>query len=140
MNKIICYVHGLATSNPGPAAIGVSIVADTNETLATCSYSIGNAYATGASYQAVMVALDTLSQIEGISFSQIHVEVRSDNESVVAELRGTRAVTDPGNVPLYMAIHNLYVTTFPHISFVVFKKLHKNPAVALVEQALDVKK
>lgn len=137
MEKIICCTEGVSRGNPGPAAVGVNITDVSGSVLHEIAQSIGNATVIYAAYHAVMVGLGTLETIFGSETHTLAIELCLTNETVKKQLNAEVAVTDPGLIPLFMAIHNLRVTSFPNLEFVQVATDKNKEACHLGEQALD---
>jgi ribonuclease HI len=137
METIICFTAGEANGNPGPAAIGVYIVGGDGAVLHEVGQGIGNGTATYAAYQAVLVGLQALTQILGSETKTVSIDLRLDNESVQEQLNAKRQITDPGLVPLFVAIHNLCVECFPNLTFTGIPKEQNEGASKLVSGVLD---
>ncbi len=140
MNKVICYTDGGARGNPGPAAIGVYITDEAGTVLKEVGQAIGNSTNNYAEYHAVMVGLETLKQVLGEDTKVTDVEIRLDSELVKKQLNNEYQINEPGLVPLFIAIHNLQVASFPHIFFTQISSELNKEADRLVNEALDGKR
>lgn len=140
MQKIIGYTDGGSRGNPGPAAIGIQIVDENGKVLKEVSECLGNATNNFAEYQAVAVALETLKKMFGPKTNDMHVELRMDSELVKKQLNYEYQIKDPGLVPLFIGIHNLRVSSFPHIQFTHVRREKNKEADRLVNEALDSQK
>jgi ribonuclease HI len=140
MKKVICYTAGGAQGNPGPAAIGVYITDAAGIVLKEVGRTIGNGTNNYAEYHAVMVALETVRQIFDEDTKTTDVEIRLDSELVKKQLNGESQINEPGLVPLFIAIHNLRVASFPNIVFTQIPQEQNTEADRLVNEALDGKR
>ncbi len=131
------YTDGGARGNPGPAAIGVQILDSDGTVLQELSEKIGNATNNFAEYQAVWRALETVKQLYGKKTKDMMFEVRLDSELIQKQLSHEYQVKEPGLVPHFMAIHNLRVSSLPHITFVHVRREKNKEADRLVNEALD---
>jgi ribonuclease HI len=140
MKRVICYTDGGARGNPGPAAIGVYITDEAGTVLKEVGQTIGNSTNNYAEYHAVMVGLETLKQVLGKDTETTMVELRLDSELVKKQLNGEYQINEPGLVPLFIAIHNLRVASFPNIVFSQIPREQNQEADRLVNEALDGKR
>jgi probable phosphoglycerate mutase len=95
--KIIINTDGCSKNNPGPAAIGAILKSERGETVATVSQSIGRATNNVAEYRAIIAALE-----KALALGADQVELRSDSELVVNQLKGRYKVRSTGLRPLYL--------------------------------------
>ena len=140
MEKIIAYTDGGSRGNPGPAAIGVQIQDAAGAVIKEVSEYIGNSTNNFAEYQAVATALETLKKAYGKKTKELTVELRMDSELVKKQLNYEYQIKDPGLVPLFIAIHNLRVANFPHLTLTHVPREKNKEADRLVNEALDAKK
>lgn len=140
MKKVICYTAGGARGNPGPAGIGVYITDEAGAMLREVGETIGNSTNNYAEYYAVMVGLETVKQIFGEDTKTTDVEIRLDSELVKKQLNGESQINEPGLVPLFIAIHNLRVSSFPNIILTHVPRELNKEADRLVNEALDGKR
>jgi len=139
METIICYTAGGARGNPGPAAIGVYITDSAGEMLQEIKQTIGNSTSAFAEYQAVLIGLETLKTMYDDATETIQFEIRLDSELVKKQLNAEYQIKEPGLVPLFIAIHNLRVSAFPHIILTHITQEQNQDAARLVTEALDGK-
>ncbi len=139
MKTIKVYTDGGSRGNPGPAAIGVYVTDENDQVLAEISKSIGNSTNNYSEYQAVAVALESLKKEFGKKTKAMNFDFKLDSELVKKQLTGEYQIKDPGLVPVYMQIHNLLVSNFPHITFTHVPRAQNKNADRLVNQALDKK-
>ncbi|MBP9717487.1 MAG: ribonuclease HI family protein [Candidatus Pacebacteria bacterium] len=137
MEKVICYTDGGARGNPGPAGIGVYIIDEAGKVLTEVKQAIGNATNNFAEYNAVMLGLQTLKAKYGKKSKTTHFEIRLDSELVKKQLNGEYQIKEPGLVPMFIEIHNLRVSTFPHLTFTHVPRTQNKEADRLVNEALD---
>ena len=100
--RLIIYVDGAAEPNPGPGAIGVVVVDEVGRVVAEISRGIGWATNNQAEYKAVIRGLEAAAKM-----GAEHIEVRSDSELVVKQIRGEYRVKNPGLKPLFEQVHQL---------------------------------
>lgn len=133
-HKITVYTDGGARGNPGPAAIGVVI----GEPLGKgYSESIGRATNNVAEYKAIIFALKKTKQLLGGARAEAaDIEVRSDSELVVSQLRGEFQVKEESLKLLFVDVWNLR-QEFRSVSFEYVPREENAEADALVNRALD---
>lgn len=136
MEKVTCHVVGVAQGNPGPAAVGVRVVDASGDTVLEKAHAIGNASASFAQYNAVMVALQLLSGHFGAVTRDTHFTIHLDDEEVKTQLNSEGPVTHPGLVPMFIEIHNLRVASFPHLAFVLVTESENKITRELVMRVL----
>lgn len=137
MEKIIIYTDGGSRGNPGPAAIGVQIQDASKTVIKEVSQSIGNATNNIAEYSAVAEALRVAKELFGNKTKEMSFELRLDSELVQKQLNNEYQIKEPGLVPLFMAIHNLRVASFPNLTLTHVKREYNKEADRLVNEALD---
>jgi hypothetical protein len=139
MEIITCYTHGAAAGNPGAAATGVRIIDEAGTVLYEAGQSIGNSSSNYAAYQAVLVCLEALTKVLGTDTLTTEILVKLDDTLVGQHLSATLPITDPGFVPLFIAIHNLQVVHFPHVRYEGITTVENKEVIDLVAKALDGK-
>lgn len=137
MEKIIIYTDGGSRGNPGPAAIGVFITDSTGAMITEVAETIGNATNNFAEYQGVLRGLQTVKEKYGKKAKEMEFEVRLDSELVKKQLSGEYQIKEAGLVPHFIEIHNLRVSTFPHLTFTHVRRELNKEADRLVNEALD---
>lgn len=137
MEKIIIYTDGTSRGNPGPAAIGVFIADSVGTMITEVAETIGNASDNFAEYQGVLRGLQTVQKTYGEKTHEMEFEVRLDSELVQKQLNGESEIKEAGLVPYFIEIHNLQVSSFPHIIFTLVQGELNADAKRLVKEALD---
>jgi ribonuclease HI len=133
--KIIIYTDGGARGNPGPAAIGVVIQLD-GETKGY-SKAIGETTNNVAEYEAIIFALKKAKQlVGGEKAKETDVEIRSDSELVVSQLRGEYKLREHDLIPRFVEIWNLK-QDFRSVDFDYIPREENTEADKLVNRALD---
>lgn len=146
-DKLVIYTDGGARGNPGPAAIGA--------VFGTPSSSSGHALATGrkstrhyseaigkttnnvAEYKAIIFALKKAkSLLGGDTAKEIEIEIRSDSELVVSQLKGEYKIKEEGLKSLFLEVWNLK-QNFKSVAFTLIPREENKEADRLVNQALD---
>ena len=93
--RVTIYTDGSAMPNPGPAGIGVVILDESNAVVFEASHAIGWATNNQAEYRAVIKGLEQAARL-----GAEHVELRSDSELLVRQVKGEYRVKNPGLKPL----------------------------------------
>lgn len=137
MKKITIFTDGGSRGNPGPAAIGAQIVDAKGTVVREVSEAIGNATNNFAEYHAVMRGLQTAKEVYGKSTKEMQVEIKLDSELVKKQLNGEYQIKEPGLVPYFIEIHNMRVSSFPHLILTHLKREFNKEADRLVNEALD---
>ena len=137
MEKVICYTGGGATGNPGPAAIGVYITDVVGSMMSEVGQTIGNSTAPFAAYQAVLVGLQTLKSLLGEACRTTDIVLSLDNAFVTQQLNDEVEIKEPGFVPMFIEIHNMRVSSFPHLTFALIPTEQNSEATRLVNEALS---
>ena len=136
--KLIIYTDGGAEINPGPAAIGVVICNERNETLKEYSEAIGTHTNNEAEYQALIFALKKAKLLFGKkNVSQMQVECRLDSELVVKHLNHQYKIKEEKLKPLFLELWNL-ILDFGKVEFTHIPREKNKKADKLVNQALKV--
>ena len=131
MKKIIIHTDGGSRGNPGPSAIGVVIG---NKEY---SESIGIATNNEAEYKAVIFALKKTKALIGkkaIKFFE--VEIISDSELLIKQLKGEYKILEPNIQSLFQKTWNLRID-FGKIKFTLIPREKNKKADKLANEALD---
>ena len=102
MEKVIIYTDGAADPNPGPAAIGVVIKDEKGNIIRSISKRIGQTTNNQAEYWAVIAALE-----EAVKLGAKSVDLKSDSELVVRQLKGMYRVRKEELKPLFQKVKQL---------------------------------
>jgi len=112
--RLIIYTDGASSGNPGPSSIGVVIQDGQGRVISRISRSIGHTTNNQAEYRAIIAALEEASRL-----GAEEVEIRSDSELVVKQLKGRYRVKKATLRPLYQKvvqfIGSLETFTITHI-------------------------
>jgi len=134
--KIIVYTDGGSRGNPGPAALAV-VIEGIGEQIKEYTKFLGEKTNNEAEYHAIIFALKKLRQLIGRErLTKIEVEIRSDSELVVRQLRAEYKVEEKNLQPLFMEIWNLRFD-FPNIVFREISREENREADKLVNACLD---
>jgi ribonuclease HI len=125
------YTDGGARGNPGPAAAAYVIEADDGAVLAAHGEAIGVATNNVAEYRALVAGLERAATLD-----VTELDVRSDSELMVKQMRGEYRVKNPALQELQQAAaraaRSLGRVTYTHV-----RREHNELADSLVNQALD---
>ena len=100
--KVIICTDGAAEPNPGPAAIGATIKDEQGRLITTISQNIGPSTNNQAEYRAIIASLE-----EAIRLGARQVELNSDSELVVRQIKGRYRVKNAALKPLYQRAKQL---------------------------------
>ena len=130
-SKLIIYTDGGARGNPGPAAIGVIVGSK------KYAETIGETTNNVAEYKAVIFALKKAKHLIGkVKSKESKIEVRSDSELIVKQLKGEYKIKDEELKPLFVDVWNLR-KDFKDIEFTLIPREENKEADRLVNQALN---
>ena len=138
MKKIIIYTDGGSRGNPGKAAIGVVFCNEKEEIIKKFGEYLGdNLTNNDAEYQAVIFAFKKFKAVFGKAMAeQSEVEVRSDSELLVKQMRGEYKVENEKIQKFFMEIWNLKID-FKEVKFKAIPREKNKEADLLVNQTLD---
>jgi ribonuclease HI len=100
--RFIIYTDGASSGNPGPAAIGAVIRDGQGRVISRISRRIGRATNNQAEYRAIIAALE-----EAIRLGAGEVDIKSDSELVVEQLKGRYRVKKATLRTLYQKVVHL---------------------------------
>jgi ribonuclease HI len=100
--RLIIYTDGASSGNPGPAAIGAVIQDGRGRVISRLSRRIGRATNNQAEYQAIITALE-----EAVRLGAGEVDIKSDSELVVKQLKSRYRVKKATLRPLYLKVVQL---------------------------------
>ena len=108
MKKIIIYTDGGSRGNPGPGAVGVVFCNEKGEIFKKYSQYLGENFTNNeAEYQAVIFALKKFKSLFGKKLAKnSEIELRSDSELLIKQLRGEYKILEPKIQPLFIAVWN----------------------------------
>ena len=129
--KAVLFTDGGARGNPGPAAYGFVLEAEDGSMLAAHGEAIGTATNNVAEYSGLVAGLK-----KAIELGVDSLELVSDSELMVKQMRGEYRVKNEGLRPLYeeaLALaRRLGAVEYRHV-----KRAHNEIADRLVNEALD---
>lgn len=106
MPHLIIHIDGGSRGNPGPAAIGVIFLTPDGVEIVTRGEFIGEATNNVAEYRALIDALRRAPQFL-TKFPAPEVEVRSDSELLIKQMKGEYRVKNAGLIPLVAEVRGL---------------------------------
>lgn len=133
MTKTLYRVRtdGASRGNPGPSAIGVSVLDASGNEIATASESIGIATNNVAEYRALIRAVEMMVELRAQE-----VEFLLDSELIVKQMNGDYRVRNPKMQKLHAeatrGLGRISKATFRHVP-----REENQRADALANQALD---
>ncbi len=138
MKKIIIYTDGGSRGNPGPAAIGVLFCNEKGQEIKQYSDYLGDNFTNNeAEYQAVIFGLKKFKALFGKKLAKnSEIEIRSDSELLVKQLKAQYKVLDSKIQPLFLEIWNLQFD-FQKIKFKLIPREKNKEADRLVNEALN---
>jgi ribonuclease HI len=137
MRKIIIYTDGGSRGNPGPAAIGVIFCNEKNQVIKKYSDYLGETTNNEAEYQAVVFALEKFKALFGKKLAKsTEIELRSDSELLIKQLKGEYKILDEKIQPLFLKIWNLRLD-FKKIKFKLISRQKNQEADKLVNEVLN---
>lgn len=137
MRKIIIYSDGGSRGNPGKAAIGVVFCNEKGESIKSYSEFLGECTNNEAEYKAAIFALKKFKALFGKELAKnTEIEIRSDSELLVNQLKGLYKVLDEKIQPLFLELWNLRLD-FKKVSFKLIPRGKNKTADKLVNETLD---
>lgn len=130
IRRLALYTDGASRGNPGPAAIGVVIEDESGRVRSRISRRISETTNNRAEYVALIAGLE-----EAARLGAEHIEVRSDSELLVKQIKGVYRVKNPELKRLYEQVHRL-MRRFSSFSIVHISREQNRAADALTRKAL----
>jgi len=138
LKHIILYTDGGARGNPGPAGAGAVAYDEKGATVKEVSAYLGERTNNYAEYHAVVMGLEMLAKHFGKpQCKRLTVTVKMDSELVCKQLNDEYQIKEETLFPLFIKVHNLRVSTFPHVSFVHVRREQNKRADQLANEAMD---
>lgn len=125
------FTDGGARGNPGPAACAYVLEAEDGTVLAAQGEAIGVTTNNVAEYRALLAGLEKAIEI-GVS----ELEVVSDSELLVKQMRGEYRVKNSGLIPLSLEAASL-ARRLGSVTYTAVRREHNVLADRLVNEALD---
>ncbi len=138
MRKIIIYTDGGSKGNPGPSAVGVLFCNEKGEVVKKYSEYLGENFTNNeAEYLAVIFALEKFKALFGKKLAKnTEIELRSDSELLVKQLRGLYKILEPELQHLFLKIWNLKLD-FQKLKFKLISRQKNKEADRLVNETLN---
>lgn len=137
IEKIVIYVDGGSRGNPGPSAFGILISDGQKNILKKYSQYIGEATNNEAEYQALIFALKKTKSLFGKEkIKKIGIELRSDSELLIKQMKGEYKVINPKIQKLFLKAWNLKID-FKKLKFFLIPREENQEADRLVNEVLD---
>ncbi len=137
MKKFIIFTDGGSRGNPGPSAIGVVICNEKLQPLKKYSEYLGEGTNNEAEYKGVIFAMQKAKSLFGKKVAKnTEIEIRSDSELVVKQLKGEYKVVNENIQPLFLEAWNLRLD-FQKVKFKAIPREKNKDADELVNEALD---
>ena len=102
IKRVVISADGASRGNPGPAAIGATIKDGQGKLITSISQGIGRATNNEAEYGAIIAALEL-----AIELGATQVNLRSDSELVVKQIKGQYRVKAASLRPFYLKVKQL---------------------------------
>lgn len=128
---LILHVDGASRGNPGPSGIGIVIKDARGRILKEIAEYIGHFTNNVAEYRALIRALE-----EAKVMHAEEIEVRSDSDLLVSQLKGNYKVKSPDLSPLYLDSIRL-LRSFSHWTVHKISRGQNAAADALATRAID---
>jgi ribonuclease HI len=129
------WVHGEASGDPGPAAIGVIIRNEHGELRSTVAAPMGQSFTALAEFQALITALTEAQRLEMKS-----IVVHTDSESLLDRLKKGIPSRGDGLVPLLRLARKLvrtHIRKFDGFDLVVIPEERNREAIRLTRDTLS---
>jgi ribonuclease HI len=131
--KLFIYTDGAARGNPGPAGIGARILDSKGTVVAEECHYIGEATNNVAEYRALLTGLERAAQLGAST-----VEVRTDSELVVKQLRGEYRVRNLVLRELFERVKQL-AAGFERVDYIHVRRELNRDADRLANRAIDLR-
>lgn len=134
MRRFTLYTDGAARGNPGPAGAGWLLCDSKDAPLVKNKKYLGELTNNQAEYQALLLALKALSLQDKLK--QIQLQIFSDSELLVRQLKGEYKVKNQGLKPLFQeALLTLAKLGDYSVNYIPREK--NDVADALANEAID---
>jgi len=101
VNSIKVYTDGACSGNPGPGSVGIVIIDENNQELATCKDCIGDTTNNKAEYRALIRGLEL-----ALGVCRRRITCFSDNELVIKQLNGQYRIKNKDLLQLCIEVKN----------------------------------
>jgi len=130
VKRVVICADGASLGNPGLAAIGATLKDEQGRLIGRISQRIGRATNNQAEYRAIIAALE-----EAIRLGAKQVDIASDSQLLVRQIRGEYRVRKAALKPLYQQVKKLQSLlegfTITHIPRQQSKEAHNLAHIAL---------
>lgn len=135
-STLTIHTDGGSRGNPGPAAAGI-VICQGETVLHQFSQFLGHATNNHAEYQAVILALEYLTDHPEIFAGKTQISFILDSELVVRQLTGIYRVKHPDIIPLHSQVKQLISLFTLPISFTHVRRHLNHHADSLLNAELD---
>lgn len=129
--KLVIYTDGASRGNPGPAAYGVYII-DEDQNTTELKGALGDQTNNFAEYTAVVEAIKWM-----VANSFKEAELRADSELMIKQINGEYKVKSDTLKPLHAEIKSLMVKNQLRVNFKHVRREFNKDADRLANEALD---
>ena len=131
------HADGGSRGNPGPAGSGAMLRDHLGNSVASVSQFLGTRTNNFAEYEAVILALETLTKLIGTERAGgATVEVKMDSELVVKQMKGVYKVKHPAMKAQFARLMHI-AAAFKDVSFTHVPREQNKDADALANAAMD---
>ncbi len=134
---LIIYTDGGARGNPGISGAGAYITDEAGDVVQEIAKPLGIRTNNWAEYEAVIEGLAAAAKILGKKAPLSHVELRTDSELVVKQLKGEYRVKHPELKKQFAKVAALRAEHFPHLSIKHVRREFNKEADRLSNVAMD---
>lgn len=131
MEKVTLFIDGASRGNPGEAAAGVLILDQSGEVLEEISQYLGITTNNVAEYQGAILGLSRAKDLKARK-----VQIYSDSQLLVRQLRGEYKVKSPHLIPLYRRVIGL-INGFSEVRITHVPREENRQADRLANRGID---
>ncbi len=131
VKRMRIYTDGASRGNPGPAGIGVLVQDEDEQPIKKVRRYLGSATNNVAEYTALIEGLEAVRE-----FGPVDLEVFSDSELIIKQMRGEYKVRNPNLFELHQRAKGL-MRHFDRIRFYSIPRELNRAADALANEAID---
>ncbi len=133
-SKFIIYTDGASRGNPGKSGVGFVIYDEKGNTIFEGHRYLGIATNNQAEYTALLLALK-----KALELGAEELEIRSDSQLLIKQLRGEYRVKSPNIITLFIKAKSL-LSNFRRTTFTHIPREQNKRADSLANLAIDSKK
>jgi ribonuclease HI len=130
----VLWTDGAARGNPGPAGCGAILKSPSGDVLDEQSQYLGHTTNNVAEYRALLLGLE-----RALACGVRELEVRSDSELLIKQLRGEYRVRSAGLQPLYTQAKQL-ISRFASVRLVHVRRELNAEADRLANRGIDAQR